>query len=683
MPAGDNRLKLGVMLTLSGDDDPGYRRPLQWAVDNFNKAGGIGGRPLDLEFFDLNRLDPVETGQKVAQDETLLGVIGPEFSSTTFKVAPFFIDALKPLVSPEATSGELSRAYAGSKYIWRTVEPDVAQVKIQLIIAAQKNPKSISLLTSNDPYGETFFSWFGFFSTEIGLKVMKIVRDNLEDNCAAATAKALEGRPDILVAVPSRVKDSVCIVRSLKNISPQTKVIFADGGRFQGMIDELGPDAEGIEGTVPAPAPYTGFEVVYEMVYHRPAPTYSASMYDAVLLLAYGLARSGGVGGPRLATAMTEIVDSRGAMIPWDKYGIAWGLRAIERAELPNITGATGPLDYDPDFHVDPVATNYAHWRVEKGKFVTIDFYSTKEYARSSESTIGQDAAFRTLASEANKQKLGGEAIAYNPPPKTGLWAFIVAGSSGWKNYRHQADALANYQLLKANGVKDDHIILVMADDISQNELNPDQGIIRNQVSGNNLYQNVKIDYRLSDLSKQDIFDILAGKPHDHLTQVINSSGSQNIFFFWVGHGGQDGIFLDVAEPGEETSDKILGPQQLKETIQQMSEQQKYRRLLMVVETCHGGVMGTQLEGIGALLLSGASPIESSFGENYDPRLDAWLSDKFAYEFQLLAEKEPQITLSELYGKLYYTVPGSHVSVYNNKHFGNTGVVRLQEFLNP
>ena len=46
-------------------------------------------------------------------------------------------------------------------------------------------------------------------------------------------------------------------------------------------------------------------------------------------------------------------------------------------------------------------------------------------------------------------------------PPREESYVLIVAASSGWENYRHQAGAYLMYQMLKSNGLDDDHILLV------------------------------------------------------------------------------------------------------------------------------------------------------------------------------------------------------------------------------
>jgi len=67
-------------------------------------------------------------------------------------------------------------------------------------------------------------------------------------------------------------------------------------------------------------------------------------------------------------------------------------------------------------------------------------------------------------------------------------WALLVAGSTGYSNYRHQADVCHAYQVLKNGGLKDENIIVMMYDDIAYNEQNPWPGVIINQPDGPNVY---------------------------------------------------------------------------------------------------------------------------------------------------------------------------------------------------
>lgn len=50
---------------------------------------------------------------------------------------------------------------------------------------------------------------------------------------------------------------------------------------------------------------------------------------------------------------------------------------------------------------------------------------------------------------------------------------FQVCASRFWYNYRHVANALSVYRLVKRLGVPDSHILLMLADDMPCNARNP------------------------------------------------------------------------------------------------------------------------------------------------------------------------------------------------------------------
>ena len=81
----------------------------------------------------------------------------------------------------------------------------------------------------------------------------------------------------------------------------------------------------------------------------------------------------------------------------------------------------------------------------------------------------------------------------------------LVAGSNGWFNYRHQADVCHAYQIVHAHGVPDDHIIVMMYDDIAFAKENPTPGKIINHPNGTDVYHGVPKDYVCSSV-RPDVF---------------------------------------------------------------------------------------------------------------------------------------------------------------------------------
>ena len=111
--------------------------------------------------------------------------------------------------------------------------------------------------------------------------------------------------------------------------------------------------------------------------------------------------------------------------------------------------------------------------------------------------------------------------------------------STTWANYRHQADAFAMYQLLRQSGYDDDHIILIIEDNLASNPQNVYPGQIfieRTSAAGagdalanDDVRKGAVVDYHFSDLRREDIADILMGKASSRLPHVIRPDSASNV----------------------------------------------------------------------------------------------------------------------------------------------------------
>ncbi|KAK3559130.1 hypothetical protein QTP86_005035 [Hemibagrus guttatus] len=90
-------------------------------------------------------------------------------------------------------------------------------------------------------------------------------------------------------------------------------------------------------------------------------------------------------------------------------------------------------------------------------------------------------------------------------------WVLLAAGSTGWKDYNHQANVCHAYQVIHQNGIPDEQIVVMMYDDIAHNEKNPDPGKIINVPNGPNVYTGVPKDYTGEDVSAENFLAVLRG----------------------------------------------------------------------------------------------------------------------------------------------------------------------------
>ena len=95
-------------------------------------------------------------------------------------------------------------------------------------------------------------------------------------------------------------------------------------------------------------------------------------------------------------------------------------------------------------------------------------------------------------------------------------WAVLIAGSSGYGNYRHQADVCHAYQIFKRAGVPHKQIITLAVDDIANSPENPFPGKLFNKptpkgVPGVDVYEGCKIDYSGKKVTPETFVKVLTG----------------------------------------------------------------------------------------------------------------------------------------------------------------------------
>lgn len=664
-------LKIGVMLPYSGEYQSDWDHALDWAVENINLAGGIAGCTIELVKQDIAKKDLATVAKEFIENEEIKAVIGPLTSSDVFILAPKFISARKVLMAPVASAANISRAFAGKKFFWRLVEPDISQAKTLMLIAQSGGARTVGLITEETPYGASFEDWFGYFATELGLDVAGIhvmeTADTLE--CKNAWDKLILKNPDVVVVALGSPAQNSALARSFRTNGQQSRILFSDVACLPAFIDELGPLAENLEGTTITSDPSSGFDISYKVKYGKYPDSFLANMYDAVMMLSLALEISGGEGGENLATALMTLVSGEGEKCSWHRDEIADAIDLIKAGHDPDIQGASGTLNYDELYFTDVTSSTYGHWRVDAGQFVITDFYTSDGSGRISSTS----AAYRVIANE--RQEFNASGTWPELQDKTDNYAFLMATSKGWVNYRHQADVLHTYQLLKKNGFDDDHIILILADDLANNTSNILSGVVRNELEGENLYTDVVVDYKLEDISSVDLKNILVGISTAQTPIVFSTSSTDNIFMFTSGHGSPGGMVL------ESGGGEYLTPQFWKTVFEEMQQNNNYRQIFCTIEACYSGAIGMSISTPGVMLMTGANPHETSKANFYDSELKVWLADKFAFSVNNTISEFPESDFDELYEKSYLYVNGSHVSFYNHENFGNIFETRLSEFI--
>ncbi|KAJ0971380.1 hypothetical protein J5N97_019339 [Dioscorea zingiberensis] len=190
-------------------------------------------------------------------------------------------------------------------------------------------------------------------------------------------------------------------------------------------------------------------------------------------------------------------------------------------------------------------------------------------------------------------------------------WAVLIAGSSGYGNYRHQADVCHAYQIMKRGGLKDENIIVFMYDDIAYHEDNPRPGIVINHPEGSDVYAGVPKDYVGNNVNVDNIFAVLLGNK-SALTggsgKVLNSGPNDHIFIFYSDHGGP-GVLGMPSYP-------YLYADDLNVVLKKMHASGSYKSIVFYLEACESGSIfeGLLPADINIYATTASNSVESSWG---------------------------------------------------------------------
>ena len=629
------------------------------------------GVKLQFEWYDESTENLVALADKLVARKDITAVIGGHHSSSAIQLASVLCKGGKPLFTL-GTAGQLTRAYSATGNLWVMTETDITECEVLLSKAIQYGAKSVALLVNGvDAYGQTFLDWYAFQATELGLQNKGTYSyDGSVEQIAQQTKAALASGADFVLCASSSVEELKTVLTTKQSTPHSNRMLMAESGFAGNAISELGSLMEGVEGVCYGADPESGFDIAYQARFNRLPCLGEAQVYDAAMLIAFASYVQMLNDDLTFKKAMRQLVDGRQqGKSSWRSEDMTRLASMLAKGAHPDISGASGSLDFDARAYTNVLHSVYYNYLVYQYKYIFLD-YNTTDGSRRTDPTL---ASWNWKNSQKQDISYEGEERAY--PPLDKRWALLVAASKGWENYRHQADVLNIYQILKKNGYDDNHIVVIMEDDLAYNTNNPEPGVIYTRMDGVNIYHDVHVDYHVSQLAPKDIPEILLGHTSTHLPHVIHSDADDNIFFFWSGHGAPGEMRWCDAQRGITKND-------LEKCLAQLEQSGNYRKLIGCIETCYsGGVAEAADNHNGMLFFTAANANETSKADEYNYNWDVWMSNRFTATLQDCMIKSPTQTFGELYNQLFISTVASHVCVFGHKGFGSLYESNLGEIL--
>ena len=665
---------VAVIMPMSHGLDKHWKRTLSFLNRNMDIAfkGQEKAIKLRYELYDEDKEDMSRLADSLAKRKDIEAVVGCLYSDHAAEMITKLADAEKTFLTV-STSADLTRGNTQHGYLWSMVETDITQCEVLLSKALDYGAKRVSLLTlENNSYSQTFVDWFSFQAGELGLEVTGIHLYN-EQNVTEVSQRACDEETDYIICVPATVEEVQWICEAFQKYDAthpfSPKKLFGDTAYGSDVINKYAKYVEGIEGVTFGADPESGFEVSYKTFFRDELSLGESQIYDACMMLYYGFWYQLIHANQSLSLkeSLRAVVDGRdNNHYGWMGEDMRFVIESFANGGHPNITGASGSLDFDKDVYTSVLESTYANFMVYNGRYVTLGYYKSNGGRRSDKTLAGWNWKKNQIQDFSDEIDISYQVL-------QDKWALLVASSKDWKNYRHQADILSVYQMIRERGYPDDHIILIMEDDLAQNPKNPFKGEVKTDLAESNLYQNFDIDYKMSDLTPTDIMNILSGKKTSRTPIVIESTDKDNILIFWSGHGTQAELCW---------GDEFMGvrKEMVSNTLKQMAKEKKYRKMLFLIEACYSGSIVKDIQIPGALFITAANDKETSKADNFSNQLGVWMTNRFTYGLREQLETDMSVPLRDLYYRLFINTIGSHVMVYNTANFGNIHMNNISEF---
>ena len=670
--------RVAVVLPMQNGLDIHWKRTLNQCADDLKQAFAMQQRGIALEYewYDEDSEDLEQLADELSKRKDIVAVIGGYHSEGARRLASRFCRSqVKKTFFTLATTEELVRGFSSAGCLWAMTETDIAQCEVLLAKAYAYGAKRVGLIADGGTlYGKTFVEWFAFQTKEMGMEV-KGIYNYEHSSIEEEAAKAMASGADYLICAPNDVegirKIQEAMYRQATIGVPPPKCLYSDIAYGTDVIKQLGAQANGLEGVYAGSDPESGFDIRYEVTYGEQTTNGEAQVYDAAMMVGYACYLQ--LLQEKLTTndALRILVDGRGdQQHTWSTKGMRDFVTELTQGGQPDLRGVSGMLDFDKKVYTNVLSSVYHNYMVYDGRYIILDYNASNSSARTSETLAGWNWK------NSHMQELG-DSTSVGPiyPALHEKWALLVAGSSGWNNYRHQADVYYMYQLLRSYGYDDDHIVLIAEDDIAYNKNNPNPGVVSIHTGGTDVYEDLMIDYRPSELVPEDVKTILCGGESERLPHVISADEDDNVFLFWSGHGIPEHLMWLSDRKG-------FSRELAQETFASMHEKKCYRKLLCLIETCYSGSVFDAVEGLpGILAITAANANETSKADVYNCDLEVWMSNRFTLTFQDCIVKNPSITMRELYYRLFNNTVGSHVTVFNEENYGNMYTNTMREFL--
>lgn len=244
--AEPREVKVGVSLPVSGALAAYGKTTLEgirMRIEEINAAGGVNGATIKLIVED-NLGDPttaINTYNKLAGSDRVVGVLGPITSSAALAIRRSATKLKVPVISPTATNDKVTQ---GHGYMFRACFNDSFQGRIIANFVIKEAKKAATFVDMNSDYSKGLAKSFKSAFEAAGGAVVAEEKYQQKDTEFGAQLKRIKNAGAETVFVPGYPPELPLIIKQAKAIGLTARLCGADGWDNEAVINGSGDSIE-------------------------------------------------------------------------------------------------------------------------------------------------------------------------------------------------------------------------------------------------------------------------------------------------------------------------------------------------------------------------------------------------------------------------------------------------------
>ena len=243
-------VRVGLSTPLTGsfaENGIGTQVAIEMAVEEINAAGGINGRPVEVEIQD-SKSDATQAAMiatMFTEDDTILAEIGDFASGACIAAAPIYEDAGMVQLSPTASNPDytLQGEYMFSIFGKTT---DESKFIADYLLKKYMEAKDVAVVYVNSDWGVEAYELLSGYLSENGLNL--VASETFfegEKDFTAMLTKIRQTAPDTIMLLMGYDSGAVCI-KQINQMDWDVKVAISGLAYSEQLITLGGQDVEGI-----------------------------------------------------------------------------------------------------------------------------------------------------------------------------------------------------------------------------------------------------------------------------------------------------------------------------------------------------------------------------------------------------------------------------------------------------